>query len=132
MGAWVPVSPRATWATAGARERARRYRFARPCAAAYEICGDYTRDQSDTDAVLTLRTLPPVSFYLFCEVCVSSCRSCRATRGSGWSRPLQKSVADTRLFCALGAQALVPFPCLVWLDECHAWRFELSPRCLPP
>ena len=23
MGAWVPVSPRATWATAGARERAR-------------------------------------------------------------------------------------------------------------
>ena len=22
MGAWVPVSPRATWATAGARERA--------------------------------------------------------------------------------------------------------------
>ena len=113
MGAWVPVSPRATWATAGARELRR------------------SDERSDTDAVLTLRTLPPVSFYLFCEVCVSSCRSCRATRGSG-SRPLQKSVADTRLFCALGAQALVPFPCLVWLDECHAWRFELSPRCLPP
>ena len=52
-------------------------------------------------------------------------------RGSG-SRGFFVAWVHTRGSQPLGAQALVPFPCLVWLDECHAWRFELSPRCLPP
>ena len=40
MGAWVPVSPRATWATTGVRERAQ-IPFARPCAAARYRCRAY-------------------------------------------------------------------------------------------